>query len=413
MKRGKFIFADAAQSKRFARELWIEGDREVDRHDFSRVRRRQVAVRRGCESRSANGRRCVPSLACYYFDEHVAEGDDSKTRGEPAHQTDPQASGEAGLRAGDRIGRYVLISIASAQGGMGVVYAAYDPGARSQGRAQAAARRRHQHADGTARACCARRRRWRGSRTPTSSPSTTSARFDEHGLRRHGVRRGQTLRAGCETPRAAGARSLDVFVRAPGAGSRPRTRPAWCTATSSRTTCSSARDGRVRVVDFGLARDGRGSVEPAGGRRPIAPTAGRSASPAHDDDRLARRASVALAGDARRSDHRHARVHGARAGRRRRRRRARRSVQLLRHALRGALSRAPLRRHRHHRRRRAPHHRREAELAPRSAAVEPPRHTDVPSWVQRIVMRALVARSDRIAFRRWTRCSPRSTKIRR
>ncbi|MCU1279646.1 MAG: hypothetical protein JWM53_3192, partial [bacterium] len=56
----------------------------------------------------------------------MSDGDDSKTKGEPVHNTEPQPSGEAGLRPGDRIGRYVLISSVG-QGGMGVVFLAYDP----------------------------------------------------------------------------------------------------------------------------------------------------------------------------------------------------------------------------------------------------------------------------------------------
>ena len=52
--------------------------------------------------------------------------DDEKTKGEPAHPTEPQPAGEAGFRAGDRISRYVLISSVG-QGGMGVVFLAYDP----------------------------------------------------------------------------------------------------------------------------------------------------------------------------------------------------------------------------------------------------------------------------------------------
>ena len=56
----------------------------------------------------------------------MSESDDSNTKGEPQNATEPQPTGEAGLRAGDRIGRYVLIS-SIGQGGMGVVFLAYDP----------------------------------------------------------------------------------------------------------------------------------------------------------------------------------------------------------------------------------------------------------------------------------------------
>ncbi len=46
---------------------------------------------------------------------------------------------------------------------------------------------------------------------------------------------------------------LAMFVAA-GEAWLPPTRPVWSTATSSPTTCWSDRDGRPRVVDFGLAR---------------------------------------------------------------------------------------------------------------------------------------------------------------
>ena len=60
---------------------------------------------------------------------------------DPARPEPDFLGGDAGLSKGASIGRYVVLGLVG-RGGMGEVYAAYDPGAGSQGRGQAAARAR-------------------------------------------------------------------------------------------------------------------------------------------------------------------------------------------------------------------------------------------------------------------------------
>ena len=95
------------------------------------------------------------------------------------------------------------------------------------------------------------------------------------------------------------------------------------------------RDGRPRVVDFGLAREASalGAQDGAGARTPARGARRREQHRGNHLETL----------DAHRGDHGHAGLHGARAVPRRADRRAHRSVQLLRRALRGALRRAPVR----------------------------------------------------------------------
>ena len=83
---------------------------------------------------------------------------------------------------------------------------------------------------------------------------------------------GGTLREWLATPPRTLARGRSRSSSTPGAGSPPRTPPGSSTATSSRRTCSSASDGRVRVTDFGLAALG---ADRASRRPPLdaAPTA--------------------------------------------------------------------------------------------------------------------------------------------
>ena len=49
-------------------------------------------------------------------------------------------------------------------------------------------------------------------------------------------------------------RTLDIVGAGRRRRCRPRTRPASCTATSSRATSWSTPDGVVKITDFGIAR---------------------------------------------------------------------------------------------------------------------------------------------------------------
>ena len=103
------------------------------------------------------------------------------------------------------------------------------PGARSQGRGEAAAREARQRRlagrrAGSAR--CARRRRSRGCRTRTSSSCTTSARSRTRSSSRWSTWRATPSRTGCRCSSAAWREILKVFIgRGPRAGGRARQGP--------------------------------------------------------------------------------------------------------------------------------------------------------------------------------------------
>ena len=81
----------------------------------------------------------------------------------------PRPTEHTALAPGAQLGRFVIEDVLGA-GGMGVVYAAHDPRARSPVALKLLHASGPDRDEATARrcGCCARRRRWRGCRIPTS-----------------------------------------------------------------------------------------------------------------------------------------------------------------------------------------------------------------------------------------------------
>jgi eukaryotic-like serine/threonine-protein kinase len=189
----------------------------------------------------------------------VSESDDSKTKGEAVNNTEPQASGEAGLRAGDRIGRYVLISSVG-QGGMGVVFLAYDPeldrkvalkllrlgllGREGKQRlireAQALARLSH----------------------PNVVPVYDVGTVEDQAFVAMEYVEGQTLKRWLKTPRPW--RDVVALMRDAGRGLAAAHAAGLVHRDFKPDNVLIGVDGRVRVVDFGLAREVDDLSNPSG-----------------------------------------------------------------------------------------------------------------------------------------------------
>ncbi|HXU71221.1 MAG TPA: serine/threonine-protein kinase [Polyangia bacterium] len=189
----------------------------------------------------------------------MSESDDSKTKGEPANPTEPQPAGDVGLRPGDRIGRYVLISSVG-QGGMGVVFLAYDPeldrkvalkllrigklGATGKQRllreAQALARLSH----------------------PNVVPVYDVGTLDQQAFVAMEYVEGQTLKRWLKTPRPW--REVVAVMKDAGRGLAAAHAAGLVHRDFKPDNVLIGVDGRVRVVDFGLAREVEDLSNPSG-----------------------------------------------------------------------------------------------------------------------------------------------------
>ncbi len=188
----------------------------------------------------------------------MSEGDDNKTKGEAGH-TEPQPTGDAGMRPGDRIGRYVLIS-SIGQGGMGVVFLAYDPEldrrvalkllrigllgregkARLTREAQALARLSH----------------------PNVVPVYDVGTVDDQAFVAMEYVEGQTLKRWLKTPRQW--REIVAVMRDAGRGLAAAHAAGLVHRDFKPDNVLIGVDGRVRVVDFGLARELDDMSNPSG-----------------------------------------------------------------------------------------------------------------------------------------------------
>ncbi|HEX6839174.1 MAG TPA: serine/threonine-protein kinase, partial [Polyangia bacterium] len=320
----------------------------------------------------------------------MSEGDDSKTKGEPAHQTDPQATGEAGLRAGDRIGRYVLIS-SIGQGGMGVVFLAYDPEldrkvalkllkigklgttgkARLLREAQALARLSN----------------------PNVVPVYDVGTVEGQAFVAMEYVEGQTLKRWLKTPRPW--RDVVAVMRDAGRGLAAAHAAGLVHRDFKPDNVLIGADGRVRVVDFGLAREVEDLSNPSG----VTPADRPDGRPIREQ-RVPKRISTGGSGS---RDEHHSLSQVTRADQIIGTPAYMAPEQIANGACDdradqfsfGVTFYEALYRQRPYDvtdtidgdalmtiadKRKSP---------ARSVAVEPPRHTDVPGWVQRIVMRAL------------------------
>ena len=203
----------------------------------------------------------------------------------PASTAEPAAPGAA-PPPGTTIGRYVLLEAIGA-GAMGVVYAAYDSGARPASVAV-------KLLSATRAPLRSARRLVREAQAMAKLSHPNVVAVYDVGTHRDQVFiamefvEGATLREWLARAPRAWRESRSRCFAAPGAGSRPRTPPASCTATSSRTTCSSSDDGRVRVArlraraarDDGVAASAADGAGRRACRDPARPGATAHARPA-------------------------------------------------------------------------------------------------------------------------------------